>query len=167
MRKEAPDKKIIQETVITEQYSYREMEDIQKEANESLSRFKQSLRHASETVNADVFFSNLSEAEESLSKAAYFTRCYSFLVKEDNDVIVAYHQFLDEKEAIIKQFLHRHFQASIESASQLKTERGKRKRLSANYSELTGQFSELPEEIIDIINTIWNNVIPDNILKES
>lgn len=165
--KKSTDKKIIQETVITEQYTHEQMEEIKAEAEESLSRFKQSLRHATDTVNVGVFFSNLTEAEQALSKAAYFIRCYSFLASENNDIIETYHQFLDEKEAIIKQFLHRHFQSSVEGASELKTERGRRNRLAANYSDLTEQFSHLPDDTVDTINNIWANVIPQNTLKET
>lgn len=165
--KESIDTKVVEETVITEQYTNEEVEEIKTVAEENLSRFKQSLRHTNETVNTEVFFSNLTVAEESLTKAASLIRRYSFLINEENNVIEAYHQFLNQKEAIIKQFLHRHFQDCVESASQLKTERGKRNRLTANYTELTEQFHLLSDEAVDTVNTIWSNVVNENVLKES
>lgn len=164
--KESIDRKIVRETVITEQYTYQEVEEVKAKAEESISLFKQSLRYTNETVNTDVFFSNLTEAEESISKAASLIRRYSFLVSEENNVIEAYHQFISQKDAMIKQFLHRHFQACVESASQLKTEQGKRKRLTANYNELTEQFHLLSTDSIETVNTIWSNVLSENIVKE-
>lgn len=158
--------KVIQQTVVTEEYTHLEVETIQKEAEEQLTRYKQSIRYATETVNADVFFSNLDEAEEALSQTTYYIRSYSFLIKENGNVVETYHQFLNEKDSLIKQFLHRHFQYSVESANQLKTDRGKRNRLEANYTELTDCFPHLSKEMIETVNTIWTTVIPENRLKE-
>lgn len=160
-------RKVIEETVTTEQYTYQEIEEIKLAAEENINRYEQSLRYTNETVNIGVFFSNLSDAEESLSQATSMIRRYSFLVTEDSNIIEVYHQFLSQKEAIIKQFLHRHFKNCIESANELKTERGKRNRLTKNYSELTEQFHLLSEEAIETANTIWNHVINENVLKES
>lgn len=165
--KENINRKVIEEKVITEQYTFQEIEEIKQAAEANINRFKQSNRYINETVSVAVFFSNLSNAEESLAQAASMIRRHSFLISEDSNVIEAYNQFLSQKEVIIKHFLHRHFKYCFESANELKTERGKRNRLTKNYSELTEQFYILSEEAIETANTIWNQVVNISTLKDN
>ena len=160
IRKDSSDTKIITRTVITEQYTVKEMLDIQEEARSCLHNYNRSMRFLTDTNNADVFFPRLQEAEMSLSTLVSLTQNHSFLVAEGDDVIDAQNRLLEEKENIIKQFVHTHFSESIKGADKLKTDRGRRNRLKSNYNELSTYFSDLPQSTVEMINTIWNSVIP-------
>lgn len=160
IRKDSSDTKIITRTVITEQYTVKEMLAIQDEARSCLHNYNQSMRYLTDTNNADVFFPRLQEAEESLSTLVSLTQNHSFLVAEGDDVIEAQNRLLEEKENIIKQFVHTHISESIKGANKLKTDRGRRNRLISNYNELSTYFSDLPQSTVEMINTIWNSVIP-------
>lgn len=160
IRKDSSDTKIITRTVITEQYTVKEMLAIQDEARSCLHNYNQSMRYLTDTNNADVFFPRLQEAEESLSTLVSLTHNHSFLVAEGDDVIEAQNRLLEEKENIIKQFVHTHISESIKGADKLKTDRGRRNRLKSNYNELSTYFSGLPQSTVEMINTIWNSLIP-------
>jgi len=161
IRRDDSDTKIITRTVITEQYTVKEMLDIQEEARSCLHTYNQSMRYLTDTLNAEVFFPRLQEAEESLSTLVSLTQNHSFLVAEGDNVIEAQNRLLEEKENIIKQFVHTHFSESIKNADRLKTDRGRRNRLKSNYSEISTYFSDLPQSTVEMINTIWNSVIPE------
>ncbi|SDK03094.1 hypothetical protein [Alkalibacterium thalassium] len=160
IRKDSSDTKIITRTVITEQYTVKEMLAIQDEARSCLHNYNQSMRYLTDTNNADVFFPRLQEAEMSLSTLVSLTQNHSFLVAEGDDVIEAQNRLLEEKENIIKQFVHTHISESIKGANNLKTDRGRRNRLISNYNELSTYFSDLPRSTVEMINTIWNSLIP-------
>lgn len=160
IRKDSSDTKIITRTVITEQYTVKEMLAIQDETRSCLHNYNQSMRYLTDTNNADIFFPRLQEAEESLSTLVSLTQNHSFLVAEGDDVIEAQNRLLEEKENIIKQLVHTHISESIKGADKLKTDRGRRNRLKSNYNELSTYFSDLPQSTVEMINTIWNSVIP-------
>ena len=160
IRKVSSDTKIITRTVITEQYTVKEMLAIQEAARSCLHNYNQSMRYLTETNNTDVFFPRLQEAEESLSTLVSLTQNHSFLVAEGDNLIEAQNRLLEEKENIIQQFVHTHFSKSIRGADKLKTDRGRHNRLKSNYNELSTYFSDLPQSTVEIINTIWNSVIP-------
>lgn len=162
IRKDDSDTKIITRTVITEQYTVKDMLDIQEEARSCLHTYNQSMRYLKDTSNADVFFPRLQEAEEALSTLVNLTRSHSFLIAEGDDVIEAQNRLLEEKENIIKQFVHTHFSESIKGADTLKTDRGRRNRLKSNYDEVNTYFSDLPQSTVELINNIWNSVISDD-----
>lgn len=133
---------------------------IQDETRSCLHNYNQSMRYLTDTNNADIFFPRLQEAEESLSTLVSLTQNHSFLVAEGDDVIEAQNRLLEEKENIIKQLVHTHISESIKGADKLKTDRGRRNRLKSNYNELSTYFSDLPQSTVEMINTIWNSVIP-------
>lgn len=162
IRKDDTDTKLITRTVITEQYTVKEMLDIQEEARSCLHTYNQSMRYLSDTSNPAVFFPRLKDAEQALSTLVNLTRHHSFLVAEGDDVIEAQNRLLEEKENIIKQFVHTHFSESIKSADTLKTDRGRRNRLKSNYDEVNTFFSDLPQSTVELINTIWSSIITDN-----
>lgn len=162
IRKDDTDTKIITRTVITEQYTVKEMLDIQEKATSCLHTYNQSMRYLTDTSNADVFFPRLQEAEQALSTLVNLTQSHSFLIAEGDDVIEAQNRLLEEKENIIKQFVHKHFSESIKNADTLKTDRGRRNRLKSNYDEVNTYFSDLPQSTVELINTIWKSVISEN-----
>lgn len=162
IRKDDTDTKIVTRTVITEQYTVKEMLDIQEKATSCLHTYNQSMRYLTDTSNADVFFPRLQEAEQALSTLVNLTQSHSFLIAEGDDVIEAQNRLLEEKENIIKQFVHKHFSESIKNADTLKTDRGRRNRLKSNYDEVNTYFSDLPQSTVELINTIWKSVISEN-----
>lgn len=159
-RKKTIETKRVMEDIVTEQYTYGEIYSIKDEASNALSAYKQCIRYLPDTSNPEVFFPRLKEAECALSKVVTLTKDHSFLIIDDN-VVETYHHFINEKDTMIKQFVHTHFSDSLKGADALKTDRGKQNRLLSAYTDLSIHFVDLPESSITMINSVWSTVIPE------
>lgn len=159
LRKKTVETKVVKKNIITEQYTYGEIYSIQEEVNDALVTYNQCMRFLTDTSDPDVFFPRLNEADLSLLKAADFTRQHSFLINEGEDVVETHNRFVQEKENVIKQFVHTHFSHSLKGADALKTTRGKQNRLKSDYADLTVYFDDLSSSSIAMINSVWNTVV--------
>ncbi|MCC5894687.1 MAG: hypothetical protein JJU16_04430 [Alkalibacterium sp.] len=166
LRKRPIETKIIQKDIITEQYTYEEMHTIESEAKEALNTYKQAMRVVSTTSDPNVFFPRLKEAETALSDVISYTKTYSFLIIEGEDIVETYHRFTQEKDNVIKQFVHNHFSDSLKGADSLKTNRGKKNRLTSDYTDLTAYFSDLSSSVIAMINSVWSTVVLESDLTK-
>ncbi|EXJ23223.1 hypothetical protein ADIAL_1370 [Alkalibacterium sp. AK22] len=152
------DKKLVRKTVVLEQYTYDEMNLIQKKVVSCLDRHEQSMSKSSQTLRPDEFFACLNEAESSIQEVYDALQAYSFLVMKDINVVEDYHNFMTDKDQLIKQFVHRHFSDCIMRANASEMNMGKH-LLKDEYEQLSLYFEGLSETALESIQSIWHSAL--------
>ncbi|MFO8069315.1 MAG: hypothetical protein R6U02_04925, partial [Alkalibacterium sp.] len=87
------------------------------------------------------------------------SRNHSFLVAEGDFLEKTLTAFKQDKNALIKEFINRHYENCLEDAEKLKTDEGKRNRYAKDYKELTQYFNQLSPSLIAYINHQWQDKI--------
>ncbi|WP_256244475.1 hypothetical protein [Alkalibacterium sp. 20] len=165
--KESLDTKTIEEQLVVEQATYGEVMTLQGRAEQGIKDYNQAMRYVEETTNPETLFTYLTQAEEALSQTVELSRNHSFLVAEGDDLEKTLAVFMQDKDALVKAFVNRHYDSCLESADELKTDEGKRNRYAKNYEELTHYFKQLPPALVACINHKWQDkIIRTKHLKE-
>lgn len=167
LRKKSIDTKTVRQNIIIEQYTYEEVYSIQEDTDTATKVYKEAMRYLSDTTNPKVFFPRLKEGEAALTKVVGYNRKHSFLINDGENVIETYHLFIQEKDDLVKQFVHNHFSESLKAAETLKTNSGKQNRLISDYSDLNMYFDDLSPTVISMIHLVWSKVIPKNELNRT
>lgn len=124
-----------------------------QQAENDLRIIQDSIKLIETTLKPDVFFMRLKLLYE---KLAHLCNIEQYIKFTGTVPSAAYHEFSNEYDEVIKQFLIRYFSDTFDKAERMKTEKGRIGKYQKFYDSLQEYYYYMNDENIEYIETKYN-----------